>query len=175
MSEQDRRAVTENDSADLATRLVEHLRDRGLTIATAESLTAGLVSAGIADVPGASAVLRGGAATYATPTKAAVLGVDADLLRERGAVDADVALEMAHGAVRLFAADLAVATTGVAGPAIQDGQDVGTCYVAVAFSGESSGERGRCHVDRFQFVGDRAEIRRAAAWAAWQMALDHTR
>lgn len=161
-----------SESRDLAAHLVEVFTAARRTLATAESLTAGLVAAGIADVPGASKVLRGGAVTYATQAKASVLGVDPDLLGARGAVDADVALAMARGAARLFDADLAVATTGVAGPAEQDGQPVGTCFVAVA-TGESSAMPERCHAERFSFQGERADVRRAAVEAAWSMALEH--
>lgn len=159
------------DDHDLTSRLVARLTESGRTVATAESLTAGLVSAGLADVPGASAVLRGGAVTYATSTKADVLGVDEHLLRERGAVDADVAVAMARGAARLFGADIGVSTTGVAGPTEQDGQPVGTCFVAVV-ARESTGEPERCHVEGFHFTGDRTEVRRRAAQAAWAMALE---
>lgn len=155
-----------------AMRLVEKFRAMGRTLATAESLTAGLVSAGIADVPGASAMLRGGVVTYATEAKASVLGVDAELLIARGAVDADVALAMARGAARLFGADLGVATTGVAGPSEQDGRPVGTCFVAVA-TGESSATPGRCHVEEFRFSGGRGDVRHAAAEAAWSLAREH--
>lgn len=168
--------------ADPTTDIVEQFTRRGLTIACAESLTAGLVSAGIADVPGASQVLRGGAVTYATDAKASVLGVDAGLLAERGAVDADVAVAMAHGVRALFGADVGVATTGVAGPSMQDGRPVGRCYVAVAVppevdapgaDRESTAPDGRCHVEEFTFSGDRAQIRRSAATAAWRLALAH--
>lgn len=156
-------------------RLVETLTERGLTVATAESLTAGLVSAGIADVPGASAVLRGGAVTYATEAKAAVLGVDADLLAERGAVDPDVAEAMARGALNLFGTDIAVSTTGVAGPASQDGQPVGTVFIGLAWrpgvapgvSGESHGPQGCCRHRKLSLNGDRDAIRRASAESAW--------
>lgn len=158
-------------STEGAHALVEVLSRQGLTVATAESLTAGLVSSGIADVPGASAVLRGGAVTYATECKAQVLDVPADLLAERGAVDPDVAIAMARGTRRLFGADIGVATTGVAGPAEQDGKSVGTCYVAVALR-ESSKQSERCTVKGLHLVGDRARIRTQAAAAAWALVLE---
>ena len=160
-------------ASETAQRLVEEFTRRGLTFACAESLTAGLVSAGIADVPGASRVLRGAAVTYATEAKAAVLGVDEALLAKRGAVDAEVATQMARGALRLFKADVAAATTGVAGPSEQDGQPVGRCYVAIAVADRESKPDGvRCYVQEFTFSGDRAAIRRAASEAAWRMSLD---
>ena len=82
-------------------------------------------------VPGASAVLRGGVVAYATDVKGSVLGVPADLLEAHGAVHPAVAAAMAAGAARLLGAVWGVATTGVAGPAEQDGHPVGTVHVAV--------------------------------------------
>ena len=115
----------------LARQVVELLGRRGLTVGTAESLTGGLLCSTLIDVPGASSVVRGGAVAYATDVKASVLGVDADLLAARGAVDADVARGMAAGARRLLGVDIGVATTGVAGPDRSDGQPVGTVFVAL--------------------------------------------
>ena len=123
-------------SADAAD-LVHRLTDRGLTIATAESLTGGLLAATLVDVPGASAVVNGGVVAYATPVKHSVLGVDAGLLDERGPVDPQVAEQMADR-VRLVCAvdgrpaDIGLATTGVAGPDWQDGRPPGTVFVGVA-------------------------------------------
>ena len=144
------------DGADVAA-LVSALRARGLTIAAAESLTAGLVAARIADVPGASAVLRGGVVTYATDTKAEVLGVDPGLLAH--VVSREVAESMAKRARVLFSADVAVATTGVAGPEALDGQPPGTAWVAVATEG---GTRAELLHER----GDRRAVRAAVTDAA---------
>lgn len=124
-----------------------------LTCATAESLTGGLVGAHLTAVPGASATYRGGFVTYATATKAALLGVPEDLLEAEGAVHPDVAVHMARGSRRLAGADFGVAVTGVAGPDPQDGRPVGTVYAAVAGTGRES------KVERFRFIGDRAGIR----------------
>jgi len=115
-----------------AADVVAVLRRRGETLACAESLTGGLVSAAVTDVPGASAVLRGGVVSYATDVKAGVLGVDRALLAHVGAVDADVARQMAKAVRRVMGSDWGVATTGVAGPDPQDGAAVGTVFVAVA-------------------------------------------
>jgi nicotinamide-nucleotide amidase len=142
-----------------AEQVVALLRERGLTIATAESLTGGLVCGALTDVPGASAVVRGGIVSYATDVKAAVLGVDADLLARGGAVQPEVASEMAEGVRRVLACDVGVATTGVAGPDPQDGQLVGTVYVAVATP-------VRTTVRRLALEGDRPAIRRATVEAA---------
>ena len=124
----------------------------GLTVATAESLTAGLVAAGLGAVPGASAVLLGGVVAYANFVKKKVLGVNADLLATAGSVDADVASQMAEGARRVLGADLGVATTGVAGPEPHDGKPVGCVFIAVAAS-------DRTVVREFSFSGDREAIR----------------
>ncbi|MEU6826630.1 CinA family protein [Streptomyces atriruber] len=115
-----------------ASGLVRLLAARGETLAVAESLTGGLVAAGITSVPGASKVFRGSVTAYATELKRDVLGVDGTLLDQRGAVDPEVARQMADGARRVLGADWGIATTGVAGPEPQDGQPVGTVYVAVA-------------------------------------------
>jgi len=97
---------------------------------------------------------------YATPLKASVLGVDAALLERRGAVDDDVARQMAAGARRVLRADWGVATTGVAGPDPQDGMPVGCVFVAVA------GPDGSVVVQRHDLTGGRAEIRSGAVDAA---------
>ncbi len=128
-------AALQSECAPLARELVSRAAAAGLTVATAESLTAGLVAATIADVPGASAVLRGGVVSYAVEVKARVLGVDAAWLAEHGPVDPRVAEEMAIGAARVCDADLGVSTTGVAGPEPHGGREVGTVYLGVAVQG----------------------------------------
>ena len=115
---------------ELAQSLVTRLTQTGLTIAAAESLTGGLVCSALVDVPGASAVLRGSVTAYAAELKAQVLGVDAARLASVGPVDAQVAQEMADGVAQFLGADVAVATTGVAGPGPADGHEAGTVYIA---------------------------------------------
>ncbi|MEY9964445.1 nicotinamide-nucleotide amidase [Streptacidiphilus sp. MAP12-16] len=117
------------NSAALRLRELEAL---GATVAVAESLTGGMLAAEFVAVPGASRCFRGSVTAYATDLKASVLGVDRALLAARGAVDPEVAAQMAEGVRRLMGADYGLATTGVAGPEPQDGQPVGTVYVAVA-------------------------------------------
>ncbi|MFK4791581.1 CinA family protein [Microbacterium sp. ZW T5_56] len=141
-----------------ATDLLDTLVERGWTIACAESLTGGLLTSALVDVPGASRVVRGGVVAYDTDVKRAVLGVDANLLAQRGAVDADVAWQMADGVRSALAtaagpAHVGLATTGVAGPDPQDGQAVGTVFVAVASPIGTE-------VRRLQLSGDRSTIRR---------------
>ncbi|MFE3072886.1 CinA family protein [Streptomyces sp. NPDC059247] len=141
-----------------AARVLALLAERGHTLAVAESLTGGLVAAELTSVPGASAVFRGSVTAYATPLKHELLGVDPDLLAARGAVDPEVALQMAAGVRDRLGADWGIATTGVAGPDLQDGQPVGTVYVAVAGPAATDARAGK--VAALRLNGDRAEIRR---------------
>lgn len=136
----------------VAAEVLELLVRRSATLAVAESLTGGLVAAELTSVPGASRSFRGSVTAYATELKRDVLGVDGTLLAERGAVDVGVARGMAEGVRRVLRADWGVATTGVAGPDPQDGQAVGTVYVAVAGPGRTISEK-------LQLNGDRTAIR----------------
>jgi nicotinamide-nucleotide amidase len=138
---------------DLAEQVLARLRSRGHTVAVAESLTGGLVAAALTDVPGASASFRGGVVTYATELKAALLGVDPDLLARHGAVYAPVAAAMAAGVRQRLGATYGVATTGVAGPEPSDGQPVGTVHIAVSAEDDTV-------VRTIALAGDRHEIRR---------------
>jgi nicotinamide-nucleotide amidase len=135
-------------------------RERGLTLATAESCTGGLVSARLTAVPGASTTFEGGVVAYANNVKHGELGVPEDLLEEHGAVSAEVAQAMAHGARERLGADVAVAVTGVAGP---DGgtpeKPVGLVFVHAA---GPNGEEAR----RTDLPGDREMIRGRATAAA---------
>jgi nicotinamide-nucleotide amidase len=142
-----------------AAEVLAALTGRGWTIAVAESLTGGLATSALVDVPGASAAVRGGVVAYSTEVKRDVLGVDAGVLAAAGAVDATVARQMADGVRRLLGADVGLSTTGVAGPDPQDGQPVGTVWIAVVTpSGEST--------MRHAFDGDRPAIRRQTVAAA---------
>ena len=115
--------------------LIAGLTRLRLTVAAAESLTGGLLTALLTEVPGASAVVRGGLVVYATELKHSLAGVDADLLAERGPVDPDVALALAAGARVACGALVGVGLTGVAGPDPQHGVAVGTWYVAMSWPG----------------------------------------
>ena len=115
-----------------AVDVVSALRERGQTVAVAESLTGGLICAALVDVPGASAALRGAVVAYATELKHRLLDVDAGLLARNGPVDPDVAAQMALGVRERLGADWGLATTGVAGPDPQDGVLPGRVYLAVA-------------------------------------------
>ncbi len=114
-----------------AASVVRRLGERGETVATAESLTGGLVAATLVEIPGASAVFRGGLVVYATELKHALAGVPEELLTQRGPVDPQVALALAAGARQRCVTDWGLATTGVAGPNEQDGKPVGLVYVAI--------------------------------------------
>ncbi|MFJ4966237.1 CinA family protein [Streptomyces sp. NPDC088729] len=137
-----------------AARVLRTLVERGETLAVAESLSGGLVAAELTSVAGASACFKGSVTAYATHLKRDVLGVDGSLLARRGAVDAEVARQMAAGVRRVLDADWGIATTGVAVPQEQDGRPVGTVYVAV--SGPLDVEK----VSELRLNGGRAEIRR---------------
>ncbi|WP_369249606.1 CinA family protein [Streptomyces sp. R41] len=143
-----------------AAEVLRLLMVRGETLAVAESLTGGLVAAEITAAPGASKVFRGSVTAYATELKHDLLGVDATLLAERGAVDPQVAAQMAVGVRKALGADWGIATTGVAGPEPQDGQAVGTVFVAVDGPTQSSfNAAGGGKVIPLRLNGDRAEIR----------------
>ena len=144
---------------DAATEVVARLVERGLTIAVAESLTGGQLVASLVDVPGASATVVGGVVAYNTAIKHSVLGVSASLLAANGAVDPEVARQMASGVRAALAvdgtpADVGIATTGVAGPDPQDGKSVGTVYLGLAIA-----DRVWSHALSLQ--GSRSEIRTA--------------
>ncbi|GLF99717.1 CinA family protein [Streptomyces yaizuensis] len=152
-----------------AARVLALLAERGETLAAAESLTGGLVAAELTEVPGASVVFRGSVTAYATDLKRDLLGVDPTLLEERGAVDSEVALQMATGVRRALGAAWGIATTGVAGPAAQDGQPVGTVHVAL------SGADGTEKTAALRLNGSRAEIRKESVRSVLVLLLDELR
>lgn len=134
------------------------LRERGWTVACAESLTGGLLGARITQVPGASEYFRGSVVAYATEVKRDVLGVDAHVLADHGPVSAETAAAMARGARGRLGADVGLALTGVAGPT-ELGAPVGTVFLAV------DGPIGAA-VRGLRLPGDRETIRTLAAAAA---------
>lgn len=146
--------------------IVAVLIARGVRVATAESLTGGLVCAALTSVPGSSAVVRGGVVAYSVEVKADVLGVDRDLLQRQGAVDPAVAVQMAIGARRMLDSDYGVATTGSAGPDPDPGGPMtgpippGHGFVAVAGPGVEVVAGFACEGE------DREGVRRHAVDAA---------
>ena len=126
-------ADVRNESMDeLAGRLLDRLVERGQSVATAESLTGGLLAARLTDVPGASRCFVGGVIAYASHVKESVLGVPHDLVERNGVISEECASAMAAGVRERLGATWGLATTGVAGPDGQEGHPVGTVWIAVA-------------------------------------------
>lgn len=147
------------DAASAARELVAAYAARGLTLASAESLTGGLLGASVTGVPGASVVYRGGHVVYATDAKATVGGVDPAGLELHGAVSEWTVDALARRAREHFGADVGVALSGVAGPDRQEGHPAGTVWVAYATAGWV--ETALLHLS-----GDRTAIREAAVTVA---------
>jgi PncC family amidohydrolase len=140
-----------------------------LTVAVAESCTGGAVAARIVSVAGSSNYLLGGVVAYSNEAKRRLLGVSAEILDTRGAVSAECAAAMAEGARRAFGADVAVSTTGIAGPAGATARKpVGLVYIGLATPTGT-------HVDEHHFPGDRAAVIAAATDAALRLLLDGAR
>lgn len=146
----------------MAARVLDALAARGETLATAESLTGGLLAARLTDVPGASRSFVGGVVSYATRVKVAVLGVADELVAQHGVVSEQCALAMAEGVRDRLDATWGLATTGVAGPDPQEGRAVGTVWVAVAGPTGSA-----AHL--LDLPGDRAAVRQATCVAVLEL------
>ena len=140
------------------------LRDKGLTIAAAESCTGGLLMARLTDTPGSSAYVVGGVVSYSNDVKTGALHVPDDLLRAHGAVSEPVAIALAEGVKSLTSAKIALSITGIAGP---DGgtpeKPVGTVVIAMV------DDAGSAKVRTIRFIGDRAMVRFQATQAALEM------
>jgi nicotinamide-nucleotide amidase len=152
---------------ELAAELLSRYRAAGLKLAIAESCTGGLIAGCLSEIPGSSDVFDRGFVTYSYESKADLLGVPIELIRERGAVDIEVAKRMAFGAVeRANRADVAVAVTGVAGPGQSETKPAGLVYVAGI-------RRGGDPVAReLRFTGNRSAVRLQAVEAAMELALE---
>lgn len=150
---------------DLARAVVQRAVSARRTLATAESLTGGLLGAAITTVAGASEVYRGGFITYATDLKATLAGVDPQMLGRAGAVAAGTAEALARGAALRCGADLGLGLTGVAGPAEQEGHPAGTVFLGW-YAESASGHR------LVRLGGDRPSIRAGAVAAALTTALE---
>jgi PncC family amidohydrolase len=149
----------------LSQSLGARLRERGLTVATAESCTGGALAAALTAVAGSSDYFLGGVVPYSLDAKRALLDVPDAILQTVGAVSEECALAMARGARGKLGADLALATTGIAGPGgAEPGKPVGLVYIALADERET-----QCH--RFVFMGDRAAIIEAATRNALTLAI----
>ena len=160
--------MKDGDEATLESRLVAACKERGVTVATAESCTGGLIAARLTSVPGASAVFLGGVVSYSNAVKRDLLGVPQEVLERMGAVSAECAAAMASGARERLKADVAVSVTGIAGP---DGgtpqKPVGLVFIGVAMA---MGARA----ERVMFAGDRSAIRRQASDRALALLLEAT-
>jgi nicotinamide-nucleotide amidase len=154
------RYVFSRDERSTPQLVVDLLRERGLTLGTAESCTGGLVAARLTDVPGASDVFRGGLVAYANEVKEARLGVPGAVLAAHGAVSAETAAAMAHGARSVLGVDVAVAVTGVAGP----GGGTPEKPVGLVFL-HAAGPDGEI-AQRLDVPGDRETVRLRATVAA---------
>lgn len=157
MSESFEQIVARNE--ELARDIVERASACGVTVSTAESLTAGMIASTVADIPGASAVLRGGAVTYCDEIKHRVLGVEQDTLDRYTAVSHQAAREMAAGSLELYQSDIAVSATGYAGPGGGTGDDpAGTFYIGWACR-SAHGEAPVVDSMRCHYEGDRSCVR----------------
>ncbi len=148
-----------------AAALLERCRAAGLTLATAESCTGGLIAAVLTEVPGSSDVVERGFVTYSNAAKTEMLGVEAQLIATRGAVSAEVARAMAEGALAASPADLAIAITGIAGPG------GGTADKPVGLVFLCAARRGVAHAPARLNLAEtgRGQIRLAAVHAAFRL------
>ena len=157
MSSNEKKITTPEES------VVALLKNKGLTVSTAESCTGGLLCGRIINVPGASDVIGTGIVTYSNKAKKKYLGVKRSTLRKHGAVSAKCAKEMARGICRETGSDVGLATTGIAGP---DGgsadKPVGLVFIGCCI-------RGKVKVRQYEFSGDRAQVREQAVKVALKM------
>lgn len=146
-------------------RLISLLKEKNMTVSTAESCTGGLISGEITSVPGASDVFGYGFVTYANDAKTRLIGVKKGTLKKFGAVSPQTALEMAVGARLVSRSDYAVSATGIAGPGGgSEEKPVGIVYIAVA-------SKSSAVVRENNFSGSRGEIRRATVEEAIKLLL----
>jgi len=149
---------------DLAYELIQKLGQRHLTISVAESLTGGLVAASLTQIPGASAVFKGGIIAYGDEIKQKVLKVDSALITKFTSISEPVAQSMATNVRELMNTDIGIATTGVAGPDKSDGFAPGIVFVAI-----SIGDHKICQ--KLELVGDRTQIRDQSVNAIFKLTL----
>lgn len=160
--------MIEDQMRSRANAVLEAARARGVMVATAESCTGGLVSACLTDIAGSSDVFERGFVTYSNAAKQAMIGVPAETIAAHGAVSAETAIAMAHGAIAHSQAQIAVSITGVAGPGGGSAEKpVGLVHLAAAASNGGALHRER----RYGPIG-RAAIRQQAALDALEMLLE---
>lgn len=157
------RAAVGVDQESIEQVLGDLLREADQTVAFAESATSGGIAARMARIPGASGVMKGGVAVYATEAKVEVLGVPQELIDEHTPVSEEVTADMARRVRDLFGSDWGVGVTGVAGPGTQAGKPIGTVVWAVA------GPDGAVTVRTGQFPGDREAVQQRLGSAALEL------
>jgi nicotinamide-nucleotide amidase len=163
MSQTDIADVTPDELRQRATEVLQKARDKSLTLGTAESCTGGLVSGTLTAIPGSSDVVMGSVVSYACSVKHRVLGVSQETLDTVGAVSQECACQMAEGARRVLASDVAVSVTGIAGPGgAVPGKPVGTVWFACAC------EQGTVS-ERHEFSGNRDTVRAKTVACALDM------
>ncbi len=151
-----------------AVKLVNLLKDKNSKIAFAESLTGGMLTSMLVDVPGSSCVLDGSVVSYSNNVKMCKLNVPESILKSVGAVSAECADYMAAGVLQLMMSDFAVSVTGIAGPGGEEpGKPVGTVYIGVA---DKSGFNKSY---RFVFEGNRTDVRKATCNQALKLIIDY--
>ena len=151
----------------LEVKIGEILRSRGLTLATAESCTGGMLADHITNVPGSSEYFRGGVVAYAYEAKVALLKGSWDTLRAYGAVSQETVIEMARGARMALGADVAISVSGIAGPGGgMPGKPVGTTWIGLS---TTEGDWAR----DFVWDGDRLQNKVLSAEAALQLLADY--
>ncbi|WP_424316308.1 competence/damage-inducible protein A [Haloferula sp.] len=152
------------DGSSLEEVVVKRMSERGLKLAIAESCTGGLIANRVTNVPGSSAVLTHGFVTYANEAKRDLLGVSWEDLESIGAVSEPVARQMADGALRVSAADIAVSVTGIAGPGGgSDEKPVGTVFIGLAIKGQET------RVRRERYIRDRVSFKQTVSQTALEM------
>jgi len=150
---------------DQARVLLAQMDAKGMTLATAESCTGGLIAAALTAIAGSSSVVMAGFVTYANDAKQKMVGVRPETLAAQGAVSEDVAREMAEGARARAGVSLAISCTGIAGPGgATPGKPVGLVFIGCAYEGAAT------LVERHVFPGDRAAVRAATVAAALDLA-----
>lgn len=159
--------MVDGEVSELACRVIERARESGTTLGTAESCTGGLASAALTSVPGSSAVVLGGVTSYAASVKERVLGVPTEVIEAHGVVSEQVARAMAKGACHVLGCDVAVSTTGIAGPGgAEPGKPVGTVCLGVAL-GDGVALSRTIHAN-----GGREQVRTQAVRCALEMVLE---
>lgn len=148
----------DDEVLDLAARVIDSARERGVMLGCVESCTGGLIGAALTAVPGSSDVFAGGLTTYSNEAKVRLVGVDREKLEEHGAVSSPVAAHMAMGGMAVLGVDRCVSVTGIAGPGGgSEDKPVGTVGCGLAMRGEA---QVKCSLG--QFDGDRDGVRREA-------------